>query len=354
MFKLPDKVPDLTEYAIELIKDKRYCDSANIVATFSLQSKVNMQELLTKLIAQNDILHAKSLVQTSKEYKMLLINLLTLHDNHKRTAMLIKEYGFSIFDFPKFIVRLQKKTAQGYTNALFHHKETERISLDQIIDLLENYKLTQILLIDDLISHKKYKEAWILLNYFDVSKYFLTYQSIKEKISEPENILKQFKEKLVDKYEPITEGAFKMPCTFEEVIFIDNDAELDKAQGLSKAEVISISVEWRPALMSFVEIKPSILQVVSEKIFIIFDLNKLESSSMFSELIKNLFMSMSILKLGIGLKKDMKLIYSKYTSMTCFNHMFNYIDIADFYKEQNPHEKQCSLPNILKKLLSKV
>jgi DNA integrity scanning protein DisA with diadenylate cyclase activity len=308
-------VPDLTEYAIELLKSKRYSDSANVVVTFSLQSKVNMKELLAKL----------------------------------------KEYGFTIFDFPRFIVRLHRVILMLYSILRnLNNKEIERISLDQIIDLLENYKSMQILLIDDLISHKKYEEAWILLNYFNVSKYFPNHQSIKDKVNEPETTLKKFKETLNDKYEPMTEGGFKMCCTLEEVIFIDNDSEFDKVQGLLKAEVVGVSTEWRPAFMSFVDMKSSVLQVVSEKTFVIFDLKKLEGSSVFSELIKNLLMSMSTLKLGIGLKEDMKLVCSQYKEMTCFTHMFNYIDVADFYKEQNPHEKHCTLPNILKKLLSNV
>ena len=354
LFQLKEKIPDQTDYVLKLEKEKKFTDCANIAACFSLQMKVNLKELLTKLLIQSDMIHAKKVVNSSNEYKGLLIELLSSTENCKKAAELIKEYGFSIFDFPQLIVELQRRSIRCYINALCHPIVKEQIPLSQVIELIEKYKSLQMIMLDDLIYRKMYKEAWIVLNHFKLFEYLPSEVciNIKGKVSNPDDILIEFNKETIDPFGPLTEDCFILQFKFEEVILVNDDIELEKVQPLLKSDLVGIDIEWKPSLMTLVDIKPSILQICSEKVFAIFDLLKLEGSAKFDEFIKTLFMSMSILKLGLGLKEDMKLLCVKYPHIQSFHHIFSYIDISDFYKEQNPYEKQSSLVIMAKKLLS--
>ena len=355
-FGIKEKISEAeaTEYAIGIEKSNKYVDSANVVSLFGLHSKVNLQDLLTHLVTQNDTTHAKRLVQASVEYKKLLINLMCSNEYCKKAAALIKDYGFSIMDFPHLIIRLQKKTVRYYIAALFHHKPTEAMALGQVSELIEDYKSVQLLIVNDLVYQEHFDEAWLISNHFKLWEYFPpgVADRIKLNVKAPEELLKKYAEETKDVYGPLTENAFKMPCSYEEVIFVEDNAGIEKAKALLKADVVGIDTEWRPALMTFVGVKPAIMQISSEKTFAIFDLNKLDGNLHFAEFIKTLFMSMNILKLGLALKEDMRLVCGKYSKMLCFHHMFSYIDIADFFKERYPHEKQSSLAVITEKTLS--
>jgi len=344
------------EYAENLLTHKKYPDCANIVSNFKLHDSISsIKDLLTHLIYANDIPHIKKIANSHPDikYKKLIIDLMCSNDYAKKAAHLLKEYNLSIFDFPHLIVRLQKKTIRYYLNALFSTKPHEKMSLIQIMELIEGYKSVQILIVGDLVYMKKFEEAFIIANYYDIWA-FLPIEDTKilqMNIKNPEEIMKKFKEETADTFGPLTEGAFKMPCKVEDVIFVQDDAGVEKAKELLKADMVGIDSEWRPALMTFVNSRPAILQISSEKTYCIFDLLKLDGNMNFSELIKSLFMSMSILKLGLALKDDMRLICQKFPKMLCFHNMFNVIDVGDFYKERNPNEKQSSLATITDKLL---
>eukprot|EP00826_Nyctotherus_ovalis_P063846 TRINITY_DN9362_c0_g1_i3.p1 TRINITY_DN9362_c0_g1~~TRINITY_DN9362_c0_g1_i3.p1 ORF type:complete len:374 (-),score=69.06 TRINITY_DN9362_c0_g1_i3:283-1404(-) len=350
-----DKISEETKlgHALELEKAKKYKDCANVVAVFSLHSKMNMRNLLTQLLIQNHTVHAKRLAEYSEEYKKLMINLMCSNDYSKKAAGFIKSYGYSIFDFPHLIIRLQKKTVRYYINMMFFQKPPEQMSLSQVTELFSYYTSIQIILMDDILYHKRFEEAWIVLNHFSLWSYFSPEIAkwIKGKVADPEGVLKAFKDSNVDAFGPLTPNAFRMPCSYEDVVFVEDSKGLEKANELHDAKIIGIDSEWRPALMTFVNVKPTILQIASEKLFVIFDLVKLENNEDFKKLISSLFMSMSIFKLGLGLKEDMRLICSSYPSMACFRHMFNYVDISDLYKETHPHEKQSSLAAVTEKML---
>ncbi len=354
-FELKPKISEAIalEYAIELEKAHRFADTANVVTLFNLHSKVYLQGLLTHLVMLNDTTHAKKLVQTSVEHKKLLINLMCSNEYCKKAATLIKDYGFSIMDFPHLIIRLQKKTVRYYISALFHHKPAERMTLGQVVELMEDYPSVQLLMVNDLVYQEKFAEAWIISTYYKLWDKLppADMEKIRTKVVAPEELMKKFMEENTDKFGPLTADSFKMPCTAEDVIFVEDDSGIEKAKELLKAEVVGIDSEWRPALMTFATTKPAIMQIASEKTLAIFDLNRLDGNLNFAELIKSLFMSTTILKLGLALREDMRLVCAKYPKMPCFHHMFNYIDIADFYKERYPHEKQSSLASIVEKTL---
>lgn len=340
-------------YALELEKEKRFKDCANAIMTFQLHGKMDVKEVLSQLIVLNQMTYAKRLAEYSNEYKVLLINLLCSNDYSKKAAGLIKSYNFSVFDFPHLIIRLQKKTVRYYINMMFFQKPPERMTLSQVTELFSDYKSIQILLVDDILYHQKYTEAWIVINHFSLWQYFTPkiVQKIKMQAEKPEEALKAFEDSNIDIFGPLTPDGFKMPCSFEDVIFVEDSKGLNKAKELLNAEIIGIDSEWRPALMTFINVKPAVLQIASEKLFVIFDLVKLDGNLEFGALIKSLFMSMTILKLGLGLKDDMRSICSNYPKMPCFLHMFNYVDISELYKERNPHEKQSSLAAISEKVL---
>lgn len=354
-FSIKDKIPEEAKlsYALELEKAKKYKDCANVVAAFDLHPKIDMQNLLTQLLVQNHSTQAKRLAERSEEYKVLMINLLCSNDYSKKAAGLIRSYGYSIFDFPHLIVRLQKKTVRYYISMMFFQKPPEQMSLSQVTELFSYYTSIQILLVDDMIYHKRFEEAWIVLNHFSLWSYFApeTVKWVRGKVASPEGVLKAFEDSNVDAFGPLTPNAFRMPCSREDVVFVEDCKGLEVANKLLDAKIVGIDSEWRPALMTFVNVKPSILQIASEKLFVIFDLVKLENNDDFKSLITSLFMSMSIVKLGLGLKEDMRLICSSYPSMGCFRHMFNYVDISELYKETHPHEKQSSLAAVTEKML---
>jgi len=340
-------------YAIELEKEKKYKDYANVVMLFKLYSKVDMKALLSELIVRNQMTYAKRLAEYSDEYKILMINLLCSNDYCKKAAGLIKSYNYSIFNFPHLIIRLQKKTVRYYINMLFFQKPPESMSLSQVTELFSDYKSVQILLVDEMLYHQKFTEAWITINHFSLWSYFTPeiIQKIKSMVPKPEEALKIFEDSNVDFFGPLTPGAFRLPYSYEDIIFVDDTKGIEEAKELLNAPIVGIDSEWRPALMTFINVKPTTMQIASEGMFVIFDLVKLEGNLEFMQLIKSLFMSMSILKLGLGLKDDMRLICSSYPKMTCFYHMFNYVDASELYKERYPHEKQSSLATIAEKIL---
>ncbi len=326
-----------------------------MVTLFGLQAKVNMREILHGLIISADVPHSKRLVQCSEEYKRLQVNMMCSNEYCKKAATLIREYNFSILDFPHLIVRLQKKTIRYYIISLMTHNPTEKMTLAQVMELIEGYKSAQILLVQDMIYQELYNEAWVLATQYKLWEYMSPAEqtTLKTKVLHPEEVMKKFAEDSADRFGPLTPDAFVMPCKLEDILFVDSSATLQIAkEKFVGAKIIGIDSEWRASIMTFVESRPAILQVASETFFAIFDLLKLEGNAEFSELIKGLFMSMDILKLGLALKGDIRLICSKFPKMTCFQHVFNYIDIAEMYKEKNPCERQSSLACITEKTLS--
>lgn len=62
---------------------------------------------------------------------------------------------------------------------------------------------------------------------------------------------------------------------------VEDEEGLEKVKNLLEAEIIGIDIEWRPTLMSFITAKPSIIQIVSENTYAIFDLFKLKENHTF-------------------------------------------------------------------------
>ena len=105
-------------------------------------------------------------------------------------------------------------------------------------------------------------------------------------------------------------------------------------------------------MISFEISKLAILQVASERRFLIFDLIALEGCEGFMELISELFRSTEILKLGFAFDGDVKSLIRSYPNMPCYRYIFNMIDLADLSHVVDPtSSKQMSLKTMTSKVL---
>jgi hypothetical protein len=139
------------------------------------------------------------------------------------------------------------------------------------------------------------------------------------------------------------------------IMIINNDNQIDDVESiLSSINIIGIDVEWRPFASSSLANKCSLLQIACKSNIFLFDLMSLEKKWMiecdddndnddddycpnFRNLLKHIFSSESILKLGFGLSGDFNRLSVSFPNSKQYNFkdLKNYLDLSMLHQRTN-------------------
>ena len=103
-----------------------------------------------------------------------------------------------------------------------------------LIELVDNFPSTQLILLDDLIYKKKYLELFYLVKKFNLWNYVTQPEIISLLNKIPED--KQIKDPS-DVFGPVDPSSFKFPHKFEDVIFVDTKEKLEIARSLLNDQI---------------------------------------------------------------------------------------------------------------------
>ena len=89
------------------------------------------------------------------------------------------------------------------------------------------------------------------------------------------------------------EDYFRLPSETN-VTFIGSEEEIKLAEPLLEATCVGVDCEWRPSLVKFQNTKVALLQIGDKKNVFLFDMKKLNESSVLDELLTKVFLTIWI------------------------------------------------------------